>query len=169
MGFWGTFYASAVFLTLIHSMVPIMPKRLRHHTVGAEIITLTWIGSLLSREITGDLTPLEAFAAIDVAAAGAFLWVAVAKKAIWAAVCVVIHAAMSALHLAQKIAQVSDYSYLVILNGLFLASLIVINVAIVVARHSWGRHVDQFFMAVSGGWNWSGAREHRNPRYPSGA
>lgn len=164
MGFWGWFYLLAVIGTVMHSLLPIIPLRMRHHSFGAEIIAASYIASFFAREITGDATPLEVYASIDVLTALAFLFVALNNQAVWAAICVVLHALMGFLHLAHFITQqANEVAYLWILNTLFLLAIVTVNTAIIVGRRAWGAKVDQFFVPLLGGWNFSGVGKYRLP------
>lgn len=162
MGFWGWFYFLSVMATLFHSLVPIIPRRARHQTLGAEIIAVSWFASLLARHLTGDDTPTELYAGIDLTTGGIMLVIAQKKRAIWAAVCVLLHCAMGVLHLAYFIGgEVNPVGYIWILNSLFLTSLIAINLAIFAGRHEWGERIDELFVARFRGWSWTGLRTPR--------
>ena len=162
MGFWGWFYTIAVGLTLLHGVVPAFPKYGRHHSLGAEILAVSWLAAHASRSIFNDPTPLAAYAAIDAMTAWVFLAVALGRKAIWAAMLVIIHAGMGALHLVYfAIGQGDDYSYIVTLNGLFCCALLTINTAILAGRHEWGSTLDSWLHHRAGGWTFSGLRLSR--------
>lgn len=177
---WGTFYLLAVIFTLAHSLLRVdigrRPFRLRvivepligrNHTFGAEIIAASWLASWAAREITGDQSPLSIYAGIDAATIIAFSVPMLRKKAVWAAVCVILHAVMLFLHLAHFVTDESNFwLYVRVLNGLFLASLIAINVATAAGRHAWGERLDSVCMATFPGWSWSGIRIPRRAGYP---
>lgn len=166
MGFWGWFYAIAVGLTLFHSYVPLLPKRMRHHSFGAEIIAVSWGSSFFMRWALGDATPLIANATIDLLTAIVFLYVALRNEAAWAAVCVGLHSLMCALHLSFYLTgEVNATGYIWILNSLFLTALLVINFAILAGRHAWGEAVDQAFVSRLRGWTFSGVRDRRFQNY----
>lgn len=156
-GFWGWFYMIAVILTLAHALFPNCSQPLRR---GALVIGASWLASLAGREAFNTATPLEMYAAIDVLTGLALATIALQYKAIWAALCVIFHALMGFLHLAQFISgPETTYSYLVMLNGLFLSSLIVLNIAILAHRHERvGRYIE-FPFSLVGGWRFVGSRE----------
>lgn len=157
MGFWGWFYFGAVTMTLLHGVAPATPFRGRHHVLGAEIVAVSWLASHASRVIFSDPTPLAAYAFIDAMTAWAFLFVALRRRAIWAAMLVIIHAGMGALHLAYfATGEGDDYSYIVTLNGLFICALLTLNTAIFAGRHEWGSRIDRWIHYRAGGWTFSG-------------
>ena len=164
MNAWGAFYVGAVAGTLAHSVFPIGPLRGRQHTLGAEIIALSWTVAGAARLIFEDPTPLAAYAIIDVSTAAAFLAVALRKQAAWAAICVILHAGMASLHLAYfAIGQGNDNAYIWILNTLFLFALITVNTAIAAGRYAWGEGLDRWYHHRRRGWTFSGLRIPRSP------
>lgn len=166
MGFWGWFYLIAVILTLFHSVVPATPLRGRQHALGAEIIAMSWLCSYFARAATNDATPLVAYAFIDAMTAWGFLFIAIRRKAIWASLCVILHAMMGALHLAFfAVGQGKDGDYIFALNGLFLSALLIINVAIFAGRHEWGSKLDSWLVHRAGGWTFSGLRVSRGAHH----
>lgn len=162
MGFWGWFYLSAVGLTLFHAVFPAIPFRGRQHALGAEIIAVSWLCAHAARQVMNDPTPLAAYAFIDVITAWVFLTVALRRRAIWAAMCVIIHAGMGTLHLVYfAMGEGHDYGYIVVLNGLFCCALLTINTAIFAGRHEWGSRLDQWLHHRASGWTFSGLRVSR--------
>lgn len=166
MGFWAWFYLTCVVVTLAHAHFPILPKRLIHHACGSEFIAASWGASFLARYFLGDPTPLAAYAIIDTATALAFLVLALRNEAVWAAICVIIHALMCALHLSFYLTgETSDTGYIWLLNSLFFAALLVINFAILAGRHSWGERIDDRFGSHLRGWTFSGVRNRSFQNY----
>ena len=165
MDFWGLFYLFAVAGTYVYGHWPSRPRCGHQHVWGADLIAISWVASNAARFATHDATPLELYAAIDVAMCFAFLGIAASNRAIWAAVCVALHGAMTALHLARFLAPgpaaVIDNGYIWLLNSLFFLSLLTINVAIAAGRHEWGSVVDHLFVARARGWTWSGVDRAR--------
>ena len=157
-GFWGWFYMIAVILTVIHAILPGCNSGLRR---GALVIGLSWLASAVSRDVLGSAAPLAFYALIDVFVGLAMASIAIQNKAIWAALCVVLHALMGILHVAQFLSGGDTvYAYLVILNGLFLLSLITLNLAILAARYEWAsRLLDVHFLACFG-WRFSGSGDN---------
>ena len=165
-GFWWTFHSLAVALTMVHAYLPLTSRVGKQHVIGAETICLSWIACQIVRTVTGDRTPIEIYALIDVIVAGVFLHMALRNRAVWAAFIVILQGMMTALHLVRFVMvgdeRVLDYGYLWVLNSLFFLTLVTTNIATAVGRHAWGRMVDEFFVARFRGWTWSGLRIPRN-------
>lgn len=158
VNFWGVFYIAAVAGTMVHALIPLSKTKGRQHVLGAEIIALSWSASFVARDVMGDPTPLVAYSMIDVVTTAAFLTVALQKKAVWAAICVILHAAMVFLHLAHFINRGSDLNYVWLLNSLFLIALLTINGAILVGRYEPLARMDRFVVHRLRGWTFSGFR-----------
>jgi len=164
--FWQWFYLTLVSLTLVNSHLPIRPLFGRSHVLGAEIIAVAWLASWAAREWRGDWSPVEANAAIDLSCVLAFTFIAVQKKALWAAASSLLHIAMLVLHFAFGVTgQVNEAVYLWTLNSLFAACLLVINTAIFAGKQAWGERVDQYLVAHLRGYSWSGLRSRGVSRH----
>lgn len=157
LGFWGWFYVIAVGLTVGHSLFPLNPKSAPQHVDGARIIAGSLIGTHVLRYIFNDPTPLQAYAMMDVILTGLFLDLAIRNRALWAAVCTLIHTAMGLLHLAYFLTgETNDTGYAWILNSLFLLALIVINAAIFAGRYAGSTQLDRGPVYRARGWTFAG-------------
>lgn len=159
LDFWGWFFLLATIGTVLNSHFPIRPLFGRHHVLGAEIIAVSLAATWTIRLMSHDPSPVWQYALLDVATGGAFLWVMLHKKAVWAACCVLIYSMMSVTHASYLLSgQVNEFRYLQWLDGLFALALATINTAIIAGRHAWGESWDRSVYRIRRGWTFTGLR-----------
>lgn len=128
----------------------------RQFVFGAEIHLVVVGLSWLARKVTDDISPVTLYSLIDMAAVSFFALIMFRKKAIWAALCVIIHSVMLALHMAFFIAgEISQAAYLWTLGVLTFLVCIIIGTGTAASRHEFGRRWDDFLAPRLRGWSWS--------------
>lgn len=156
---WGRFFLVVTAATWIHGVWDMRPLFGRQHVLGAEIIGLSLIVTHVLERSLNDKSPVAAFAILDVATAGLFLWQALAKKAVWAALCVIVYFFMGLAHVAFIMTgQANELRYHQNLDALYGAALLIINCAILAGRHAWGESWDYRIDRIRRGWTFSGIR-----------
>lgn len=154
---WAAFHFWTAFLLVSYTLWDARPKIGRQHTLGAEVLLGTWIASWAARHIFQTDPPYVAYATIDMGAVVIFSTLMMRRRALWAALCVVLHTVMLFLHLAYFVTgQINQGFYLWTLGVLFSASVLTVLIATAAGRHEWGTRLDHVFMAHLRGWTWSG-------------
>ena len=161
---WAAFHFWAAFATVAYTLIDARPKVGRQHTLGAEILMLTWIASWAARNLVETTAPYLAYAVIDIVAVIVFASIMRRHRAIWAALCVVFHALMLVSHLAFYLTgRIEQGTYLWSLGSLFSASVLTVLIATAAGRHEWGVRLDDYFSSLVRGWSWSGLIRSRLP------
>lgn len=165
---WAAVHFWSAVVTLAYTLIDARPRVGRQHTLGAELLLSTWVASWAARNLMADISPLEAYASIDMVAIIVFATLMKRRRALWAALCVLFHAAMLVLHFAFCLTgQINQGFYLWALGVLFSASVLTVLLATAAGRHEWGVKLDNLVMARFGRWSWSGIIRSRLPSHQS--
>ena len=168
---WSFFHIGTAFAlgwyTVIDDWSPrakrrIIPMRGQQHVTGSIVIFLSALLSWIARGATGDEAPLALYAAIDVVAVIIFAWIMARNKAAWAALCVLFHAAMLALHLYVFESGSKDVSFTRwVLGALQFASGLTILAGTMIGRHDRFARFDDINLNLAGLRlrSWSGVRD----------
>lgn len=163
---WHLFHLTLAFAALGYAVWDMRPLVGRQFLFGAEIHLAVIVLSWLARKVSGDISPVALYTLIDMAAASAFAIIMFRKKAIWAALCVILHSVMLALHFAFFIAgKISQAIYLWTLGVLTFAVFITIVIGTAAGRHEFGRAWDKALAHRFRGWSVSGTFEPRIETY----
>lgn len=163
---WAAFHFWSAVFVLAYTLIDARPKVGVQHMRGAEIMLGTWGASWAARNMLSDISPLEAYASIDMMAVVIFAVMMNRHRALWAAICVLLHAAMLVLHFAYYLTgQINQGFYLWALGALFSMSVLTVLLATAAGRHEWGLRLDSFIMARFGSWSWSGLIRSRLPAH----
>lgn len=158
-GLWYPFYFLASGATVYYSLFPIVEGKGRQHALGAEVLFLSLVASVVMQEVLNDTAPLIAHQAIDGIVGATFLWVTIRHRALWSALCVAVQAGMAVLTYYQYMYNVyTTEGYLTRLNLLFIAALVIVNTAVLIGRRPVGETVDGFFLRHFRGWTFTGLR-----------
>ena len=161
---WDAFHFWMSFGCMCYALSDARPHVGRQHALGAEVIFGVWVASWAARNILSDVTPLAAYASIDLFAAIVFATLTARRKAIWSALLVILHGAMLLLHLAYFVSgRVNEGLYAWFINTLFFLSVLTVFTATAAGRHAWGERLDSFLMARLRGWTWTGFIRFRKP------
>lgn len=142
---WAAFYFWASIITVFIVVGgPRHPGR-RQHIIAAIVLLGSWIASWVSRNITGDISPVTSYIIVDIALISVFGWLMFLKRAIWACFCVLLTTASIVYHGRYYFSQITERGYIEATNILFLAMLIVVSIAGTTGRYAWGEFVDRLF------------------------
>jgi len=161
---WAASHFWLTAIVLAYTLIDARPKVGRQHTLGAEVLLAEWLAGWAARNSFNDISPVEAYASIDIGVIIIFGVLMMRRRAAWAALCVLFFAAMLVLHLAYFLTgQTNQAFYLWTLGVLRAASVITVLIATAAGRHEWGARLDHAFMARFRGWTWSGLVRSRIP------
>lgn len=163
---WFYFHVSCAVIALTYALWDLRPLVGRQHLFGAEILFLAVILSRGVRGYTGDIAPVALYGAIDIAALCGYAFLMLRNKAAWAAVCVILHTVMLALHFGYFVGgQVGQEAYLWTLGILNFFVFISIIIGTAAGRHEFGRGWDDFLAPRLRGYTWSGVLAPRLSAY----
>lgn len=164
---WSFFHIGTAFALALYTVIDdwrtfkVNPLIGRQHVLGAEVLFFSALLSWVSREVTQDEAPLAFYAGIDVVAVTIFAWIMARKQAAWAALCVLFHAAMLALHLYVFESGSKDASFFRwVLGALQFASVLTVLAATLIGRHDRFARLDDINLNMAGLRirSWSGVR-----------
>ena len=163
---WTLFHYAMAVGALIYAISDLRPLVGRQHMFGAEINLGVVALSHLARILAGSAYPVLWFSPIDAVAVSLYANIMFRKKAIWAAMCVILHTAMLILHpLYFVFGRVNASFYLWGLGVLSFLVALTIIIGTAAGRHEFGRRWDDFFANRLLGWSWSGTFATRLSAY----
>ncbi|MCK5745659.1 MAG: hypothetical protein KAH44_05565 [Oricola sp.] len=166
MDFWTIFHFGVALLIILYAIWDLRPLVGRQFLFGAEIHAGMLFASFLARFISGDPYPVLWYGLIDATAVSLYALIMFRKKAIWAAVCVLIQSVMLFMHPAYvAFGQINQKEYLWGLGIMTFLSALAIFIGTMAGRHEFGRGWDDFLSSHLHGWSWSGAVSSRIQTY----
>lgn len=163
---WFYVHLTCALLALGYAVLDMRPLVGRQHLLGSEILLGSVILSNLGRHFTGDIAPVAVYGAIDIVAICGYAFLMLRNKALWAAVCVIIHTVMMTLHFGFfLVGEVGALTYLWALGILNFLAFLTIIMGTAAGRHEFGRGWDDFLAPRLRGWSWSGVFSTRIKAY----
>jgi len=141
---WAAFYFLASLATVFFAYGGVKQAGRKQHIIGAHALFWAWVASWAARNITGNISPVEWYAVIDIAMLIVFGGLMFWRRAIWACICVFLHAGMAVAHVRYYYDAMPRGDYLELTNILFFLSLVTLISAITTGRFTWGEAVDRF-------------------------
>ncbi len=155
---WDEVFFVWVAMSILFAAWPFDEKG-RHHVTGAEIFMVEWI---ITNMLMGDMftAPVGTvlYTVVDVIAGAIFLWFALNKKAVWAAVCVLTHFGMGLVHFKMYLGEWHSFYYVLSLNILYSISILSNNIGVWAGRYDRVFLLDRIFSALPGHPTFSGFR-----------